>query len=240
MMDLLFWNNLNSNIKINSTHKQYYGKYLWRVLLKVPGGRLIYSKFDSLDEAIEHRRAQEVRLINWGGSWIQRRCVVDVVNQGLLYRLREYQKINKHVRIRVEEPWIQVYAETESDLKGFALHFDQYPGIFHEMHGVDDPERALILKSDSIIVSTPPKWRYKIMLRDGMMEVSVKKSLLQYLVNLEDQVEVSSGTQHQLEREYNNLWGGFMYTNDLNIVTFINLISPGLIRKIHELVYLDQ
>lgn len=239
-MDTSFWNKLNPSIKIHSTHKQYYGKYLWRVLLKVQGGRLIYSKIDNLDIAIQNRRDHEHRMVNWAGSWLQRKRLSPSVDRELLERFREYHKNNKHVRIRVEEPNIQVYAETEVELKNFVQHFSQYPEIFREVHGVFDSVQEQILKSDKIITRVPNKWRYKVLFREGVIDAQIKLSILAYLDNLGDQVQVSESIRHQLERPYNTLWGGFIYLNDDSIITFINIMSPGLVRKIHELVYLDE
>jgi hypothetical protein len=51
---------------------------------------------------------------------------------------------------------------------------------------------------------------------------------------------ISKGCQEQLTKSFVYMWNVFFYTNDPNIIHFINLIAPDSIANIHELAVLDN
>ena len=67
-----------------------------------------------------------------------------------------------------------------------------------------------------------------------------KLQLLNYLKNLGEEVQLSKGTKNQLEGSLQYIWGNFFYVKDPKILTFISLIHPQFIRKIHKLVLVDK
>lgn len=241
-MDILFWNNLNAGLQLQPTAKRYFGKYFWRMCVRVPGGRLIHSKAEDLQVELELRRMTERRMINWGGSWAWRKNTLSQeVDLDLLSDIREFARTHQHaIKLRIEEPKLQIYTQDEQMLKSFAHLLGNNKIFIEEIHGVMDTDHESILESDAIICKHPVKYSHKVMLREGTCAPEIKQQILNYLESLEDLVDVSEGTKRELLKPFSSIWGAFFYTNDPSVITFLNLIQPGIVRKIHPLVYRDQ
>jgi hypothetical protein len=75
------------------------------------------------------------------------------------------------------------------------------------------------------------------LLRDGRYTAETKLQLKKYLENLgDDQIKVSKTGLDMLSRHAGFIWNLYFYTNDLSILTFLNLICPGIVANFHELV----
>jgi hypothetical protein len=84
-MDILYWKNKNYSIQFEETTKQFFGKYLYRIKLSVPGGRIIYENRDYA-EAVESRR--HFRQFNPGGYWGKGAYLNDIIDVELLHIIR--------------------------------------------------------------------------------------------------------------------------------------------------------
>jgi hypothetical protein len=74
-------------------------------------------------------------------------------------------------------------------------------------------------------------------MKDGRYSPEVKTQLLNYLVNVGmDQVKLPKTGFEMLSKSTGFIWNLYFYTNDLGVVTFVNLISPGIVSNSHELV----
>lgn len=238
-MDILYWNNLNPQIKFNHTVKQFYNQYLWRMIVQAPGGKLLYSKNPDLGQALEHRKNLS-RLYNHGGSWSQGNSIkLDLVDLNLLDSIRTIKIARAdQIKIRIEEPNIQFYAKDESTLKSVAQQLNSVDSIKNITGPADNTE--VILESGAIIRRTPVTYPYKIILRDGRYSPQVKQQLLNYLDALGDTVKLSKTCRDMLSRSHPSLWSVFFYTNDDKVATFISLIDPNLISNIHHVVNVDR
>lgn len=238
-MDTLYWNNIRLGMTYHDVSKQYYGKYLWKLVMNVPGGRLIYTK-QNLKQAYSYRMLPE-RFVNWGGSWMTRRNSVPVDFELLQILKSIHDSPEISLKFRVEEPKMQVYAEHEHDLKDFVQAIpEKYHYLVEELHGVSDLNQAKILKSDAIITNLAAHWKFKIIVRDTLMHEDSMKAMLNLLHNLTSEIKPSAKFVKHLEqyqhRTQSIVWGGFVYTNDDNVAVLMNLIEPGIVRKIHPLV----
>jgi len=236
-MDLLFWNNYKG-VLIQDTQKQFYKKFLWRLVVRAEGGRLLESKSASLQDALTARR-ETAKAYNYGGSWGWRgNNHLNNVNIDLLETIREIKSKNTDIRVRVEEPLIQFYAETEEELKLVAVRLSTFDCVT-AISGPNDVT-ADILKSGGIVIKKKSDFPYKIIFRDGRYTADVKLQLLDFLLAQGEDVKISRGVQDMLKKSYPSIWGVFCYTKDPQIATFISLIDPTLVSNIHELVYLGE
>jgi hypothetical protein len=235
-MDISFWTQFNPKIEIAHTTKKYFNQYLYKLVVYAPGGRTIESK--DIANTIEHRKVwdKDMNHFGWWGRKTRDLEDADIAFLEHIRQLKQDQTINK--RIRVEEPWIQIYTESEDDLVEIV---DQEPGLFkkyaHGLAGPEDSYIAEILNSGAIIKKTDNGYRYKVILKDGFYSQEVRGQLYNYFNTADKEtVKITGGLSRALQSPGGYMWSLYFYANDLAIITFLNLISPGLVTNIHELV----
>lgn len=241
-MDTSFWTNLNKNVICEHTKKQFYGQYLCKLVMQVPWARISQNHNDIRNE-IEHRKQHNNRRPNYGGSWYNHDNLSgEFASINQLTMVREIMTDYKStIRTRVEEPWVQFYARNEDDLKVITSRFDEISrSRILSISVPKDAEHAALLKDGDIILKKDNGFAYKIMVRDGMYQLETKMQLVNYLDSLGDDIQLSPGSRRQLVSSMKYTWGVFFYVKDPQLVTFLSLIHPRLIRKIHKLTVADQ
>jgi hypothetical protein len=241
-MDLLFWKPLVPNIICEPTRKQFFGKFCYKLVLKAFGGRVINDN-NTVSNSIAER-IQNCRTLNYGGSW--RGNPINDLQQANIQLLDELKSIkngyDNTIKIRIEEPWIQIYAVDEETLKCIAQRLIAVGGP-ESIISVSTPEsesHQTVLESGCIIVKKDNGYKYKVILRDGSYGTESKAALLNYMFELGDEIKYSHATYNQLSTNFSWIWGCYFYVNDLSLTTAIALISPGIIGKIHELKVIEQ
>lgn len=244
-MDTSFWINYHHKIKIDHTLKKYFGKYLYKLVVFAPAGRLINAK-GSIENAFELRQAAN-KHINYGGYWgWPARVAGDLTETNLefLSKIRDIRlDPNAGVRIRVEEPRIQIYAATDAQLQNLVTkHFTfEHRKYIESISGPEDAAAEQVLNSGAIIRKTDIGYKFKVILRDGKYEPHVKQSVLQYLTNLgPEQVYIPRGSLDMLQKSGNYIWNTHFLINDSNLLSFLHLICPGMVSNCHELVILPH
>lgn len=214
------------------------------MVVNCPGGRLIHYKGDNLSDALA-TRINYARSRNWGGSWMHNSDNLAYTNIEQIDNLRSIiQDFEETTRVRVEEPSIQIYSEDEDTLKEIAMRI--LPEFQSEIQLVQIPssdETVALLKDGKILTKPSSKieYRYKIVLRDGTYDADVRQQILNYINNLDkSDIKASAGTLHKLSRAHSYLWGAFLYINDTKILTFLNMICPGIVANIHELAKVEE
>ena len=240
-MDTSFWIQYNPKIEVTHTTKKYFGKYLYKLVVYCPAGRLIDSKPTvSMADALAHRR-EVTKSINHGGWWGNRYSRdIDNANVEFLSQLQ----IIRHdrslgIKLRVEEPRIQIYADSMDKLENLVnTYFDSKWNIFVEsVAGPKDSEAEAVLNSGAIIRKNDVGYQYKIIIRDGRYTAETKTSLLNYLTNLEPgDIKLPSSGREMLTKSNGFIWNMYLYTNDPSIADFLNIISPGIVSNCHKLV----
>lgn len=236
-MDTSFWIQCNPKITVEHTTKKYFGRYLYKIVVYAPAGRLIDNK-DPLDQALAHRK-DVTKHINYGGYWGHRANKdLDRANLPLLEVLRDLRKNADNIKLRVEEPRIQIYAKTESELKDLiSSHFQPFTTNIESFAGPADVDAEIFLNSGAIIRKTNNGYSHKVILRDGRYTNDIKSSISQYLNGLgEDLVGVPASCQDMLVKSSGYIWNAYFYTNDPSVIMFLNLMHPGLVLNCHELV----
>lgn len=237
------WTKLQPDIRIEETRRLYYGKYLYRVRLNLSCARAVLMGPElSIHEAV-HRLVNN-RLYNPMGSWRSNLSYPTQEEIDCLSSLRDLKKSNKNIKIRIESNNVDLYSATEEELyktiEGHKFYRDYVTGI-----SMPSEKNRAILLSGKQLVSGPVKYQYKVMLRDGTYTSAELNSVHDYLVGCSDVVKVTKGCKKQLEIKETNrpnawIWSCYFYTNDIKICTFIQIISPRLIRNYYELVACEQ
>jgi hypothetical protein len=241
-MDTSFWTQRNPNIGIEHTTKKFYGKYLYKLVVYCPAGRLISSSGELADE-LQYRKEFNY---NHGGSWYRRTqsTTLSSARIDLLESLRTLKTLNlPDLKIRVEEPRIQLYSTNIQQLENIISNYlSVAPTSYIEtISGPADDDAETILNSGAIIRKNDTGYRYKILLKDGFYSLESKRNMLDYLQNIgPEQVRVPRGTYFMLNSNSQYIYGCYLYANDLNITTFLQIINPGIVTNSHELVVIPH
>ena len=237
-MDLSFWNQLNPNIVFEPTRKKFFDKYLCKMVINCPAGRLVNDNKDNI-EWLLRQRMEYARSRNWGGSWASSNYGITGANADQIRNIRSIRyEYGDTIKIRIEEPRIQIYADDEFSLKLIALRID--PEFTSSITGIQAPENdeQLVLLNEGKIITkkaTKIEYKYKVFLRDGDYDIDSKNSMFSYLMNLGDDVKISPSSIMKFNNTHKFLWGVVLYVNDPDILTFLSVIQPGIIGRIHEL-----
>ncbi len=242
-MDTLFWIQCSPNIRVEHTSKKYFNKYLCKLVVYAPAGRLIESK-EPIANGINYRK-QIVRSVNHGGSWWashhdRQEAMLDQADVEFLEFLRSARQTKLlGIKLRIEEPLIQIYCNNEDTLKELvSQHF--WPKWQRKyIESVSAPataEAADLLNTGAIIRKTENGFRYKVLVKDGHYGAATKESIRQYLQGVGlDNAYMPKGFEKQLLKG-NYIWSGYFYINDTSLLSFLELIRPGTVTNFHELV----
>jgi hypothetical protein len=239
-MDTSFWKNLSPNINILESTKQFYNQYYFRLDIHAPGCKSI--RCDNVSYDIERRR-NWVRDYRRQGSWWNKQLAeyLQEADIGFLYSLKDLYYEYPDVKIRTEEPKISVYATDELVLQSVAESIDpDYRDKLAAITGPASEEVKALLNQHVVLVKKPPKYRYRIWLREKQFSNDVRQQVLAYLDSLGDLVRMSNHARENLSKPYDWIWGTNFFTNDQHVATFLTLIHPDLIREVSELVCLDN
>jgi hypothetical protein len=228
-MAISYWADLNHLIKFENTKKQYFSRYLWRLVYRIPRVSVVSDRYvtDIVDYLHEVKR--DSSSYNSTSYWAD--ADIDVLS-----RLRVVVNDNKHrAKFRTEGDLLQVYTETEQDLIDIAKEINQYRSIKTVTGPQPGTEDAL---RNGVVYMSKIDYKYKIVLRDGNYPLEIKRNILAQL-RAHDDIKIPSSLAQMLVKKYPALWGGYFYCNDDRIATFLTLMSPGIIGKIHAVEHLQ-
>jgi len=240
-MDSLYWNKLIPDIQVLPTTQLFFKQYVYRLELLAYAGKCINNSV-AIEESLAYRKMNH-RQINYGGSWVakSKENVKNSDVEWLKYLQKFKQTLDSNFKIRVEEPKLQIYSESEEDLYEFVRAL---PAEYRKyVVSVSKPESSaaenLILSGKKIQRKTPT-YRFKLLFRDGSYDMDVRRSVLQYLESIDTLVRIPVHFKEAFTRPYNAIWDCYLYSNDVKIATFIQLINPNLIRSIIEMATVDE
>lgn len=240
-MDSLDWKTLNSNIVIKETKKKFYNRFLYSLKLYCPAARIILNPNNvDISHAVLSRLEFE-RVYNYGGSWRgaiharYRSYNADIEIKQLEY-LREIKNKFDDIKIRIEDPYVQLYANSEEILYDIAkVNFADYVNRLHSVQKPKDANTKKLLESGSIIIKNPINYRYKFVCKSGTCKN--KTAILNYLYNLGDEIKASDSIWTLLENNAHDcIWNVWFYANDPNIADMLNIIEYNFVTNIHEVV----
>lgn len=237
-MDTSFWIKCNPEVTIDHPVKKYFGRYLYRLTIKAIGGRLIDAK-GSIKQNKQRRieRYKNVHAYSWFARQNQN---IELADVSLLIQLRALKEVRKDLNIlfRIEEPVVNIYAESNEQLQQLVEQYLQgYESTVSVISGPKNTETEHILNSGAIIRKKDNGYKYKVILRDGQLPLATRTSILDYLENLGNElVHIPHSTYVMLRKEHGWIWNCYFFTNDIDILSFLSLISPGLVSNYHSLV----
>ena len=238
-MDLSFWTQLNPKIIYEPTRKMFFNQYLCRLVIDCPASRLVNSKQPDMHWLLRER-IESARYLNKGGSWRAALLNKDLEKARVdqLENLRSIRiDYDDTIKFRIEEPNVGIYAESEDELRVVATRISsEYRSNIQSVQFPENDTQLALLKEGRIIVKPSSKieYKYKVMFRDGTYTHELKQQILNYIDGLGADAAVSKGTRSMLSKQYPYIWGCFAYFNDISALTFLTIICPNIVLKIHE------
>jgi len=245
-MDTLSWTSLTPAIKIVGTKKKFYGLYLYKIVLRVPGARLIAKSIatgsdvpmaDVLAEQIT--TCQYASSYNYSWTYSRRLHELRAADSDQLDRYRALQQKAQPsvIKFRIEEPNLTIYSNDESALYSIA---QADPTSLKEVHRPVNAQAQAILERGEVIVNHS-MFSHKVVLRGSdHLDINTRETLYNYLVNLGDTVALTRSCVTNLSQR--KLWFTtcYFYTKDESVLTFVKLIAPNAISGIYKLSELSQ
>lgn len=139
------------------------------------------------------------------------------------------------IKIRIEEPFLTIYADDESLLLNIA---DPEKAAVTEFHRPSGTAAVAALNRGECIVKTATEYTHKVVFKELAIGAESKASIYNYLTGLGDIVKMTKGCERNLRE--NRFWftTSYFYTKDESILTFLNLIAPGVVAGIYKLTVL--
>jgi adenine-specific DNA methylase len=129
-----------------------------------------------------------------------------------------------------------LYSNDEAELKAF--HDDILPAYQNTLYAITGPKDAAhqqLLEAGHITGKNKKGYKYKVTMRDGRYDAHAKQQLVNYFDSLGDVVSVSKATRRSLENGHMYTFGIYIHTSDPTILSFVELILPGIVNKTYEI-----
>lgn len=239
-MDMLSWTSLNPTVKEVDTKKKFFGVYLYKIMINVPGCRLITeSRTDGLS-TIQERLDYRISLYkgsihNKYRSWHYARELENNARADQIeYFIDIKNKYPTEIKIRVEEPTLTIYGKDLNLLYHIASGI--YPERLEYVYKPRNQESEDALNNGEVITTKAAEYSHKIVLRDHVFnDIKMKYNIGDYLYNLGDEIQMTKSLKRNLTSNWSYFLGGYFYCKDDRTVTFINLICPNLVSGIYKL-----
>lgn len=240
-MDSLYWKKLIPDIKIVPSTQLFYKQYVYRLELQAYAGKCISSPA-TIEETLAVRKIS-YRQINYGGSWRSR------INRNLknadvawLKYLQTFRQANSNnLKIRIEEPAVQIYSSNEQNLIDFVRDLpNEFKKYVTSISRPESNQTMNLILAGKKVVKKQPTYEFKICFRDGNYNYNVRSDVMNYLNSLGDLVRIPEHFRDQFTKPYDTIWDCYIYSNDIKLATFIQLINPNLIRSIIEMAVVDE
>jgi len=244
-MDTLSWTKLAPTIKVVDTKKKFFNNYLYKVVIDVPAGRLMLNKSnDPMHYQIEELRQLIQNKTVYSTSWsaYSKQRQLHRLNRANADQLEYFKNIievyRDTVKSRVEEPKLSLYSADEATL---LLIAKKYKDDIIEVHRPLNNAAAEILNKGEIIVKRKIEYQYKVVFKEsGTFDADVREQVYNYLKNLGDTVKLTKSCEINLKTRKYWFTQTYFYTNNPDILTFLNIIAPGYISGIFKLTNLEQ
>lgn len=244
-MDTLFWKNLqykpaDHQIEIKQATKQFFNQYFYKLEIYAPGCKSIRCENIAVDI---DKRQRWVRDYKRQGSWYNKQLYkyLKEADVGFLASLRDLYYEYPDIKIRTEEPKISVYTTDELMIQSVANSIDpDHKNKIISITGPMNEEQKNILGNSTLLVKRPPKYKFRVFLKEKSFKHETRIQIFNYLNTLGDLVSMTPHTQESLTKSHDWIWGCYFYTNDKKVATFVTLINPDIIREVSEFVYMSN
>jgi len=238
-------------------HQSRFGKYFFKLVVSVPGASLvrelstridrILRQYDSLDQYIVARCVEQIswyqRVMSWRSlvdPWcLEQICVFRTLDKEYIKSIYDIvnKKYSKKIRIDGPNHEIAFYFENRSELTVF---LESFPAQYWDkiLHLENSLMLATELQHNQRVVTKRKTLPYKVFIRDQTRVTDNHRKLLKYLESLGPIVEIPNKIKRDFssvnpQTHYHNV---YFYTSDLSVLSFAEIIAPGILGRIQEIV----
>lgn len=237
----MLWSNLK--IHHNKSDKRFFQKYYYKLEIGLSLAPILRDRKNNLTrQVVADFSSKWMRVdYNYGGVWHYRgarytgaivqtndRDVDELVAVGTIVRAVP------ELKYTIEYSSLRIYSNDEAQLHSIATAIQEKTGRLGTYAGIWSPDKDTIDAIDSgyEILTKDPGYTHKVMLRDRFLDFEVKRQILHYLDSLDGVVKISPAVRAMLSSRGSYLYSGWFRTSDTSILSFLELICPGVVRKI--------
>jgi hypothetical protein len=239
------WHSYTTDENIFATAKMFYGKYLFKAEVEIPGAFYVrYAKgktFDKFVEMMDVNRLRRKEMLNDSIGvfryWKDKGNTLDNAVDRHLYDTYTFiaskKGIGKH---KIKQNTLHFYVTTPTELKEF-LDLMQWPihATINKIFMPADTASMNQLEQEVIFVKREPLMPYRIYVSSERFDVQTKTNILNYLNNFPDDIMLTKSLARGLA-DPRFLWlSGYLNVKDLSTLTFLKMISPKFVKKIYKL-----
>jgi hypothetical protein len=226
------WTKINPEIKISYTKKKFFNQFYYRLVVSLPGARLVCGAYKNFGKTLEEKVANYNDLYQKN---IYRYYQQDVANAD---RIRNfipiYQSRTNGIKFSFKSSTVTIYSDSEKHLYNIAA--EMTPNSCTDVSIVESTSTKKLLDKGYTIVKTKRSHPYKVMLKCTFAKASEKHMLKDYLANAGDDVKITKHILNRLGSDIKYFQGGYLYVNDIRIVDILRMISPNLIGPVNQVI----
>lgn len=216
------------------TNKLFYGKWLYRISTRVPGGNLIRIK--GID-AVRQYCTGNKHPLDYGGyqSFLYRRVLSKPLLLNYITLIEPY--INRDIKIRAEYDTVNIY------VKDYNLYQDIQNQLMPFVVNITEPDNdeelnTLLDSNKTVLCNKYPHgdYQYKIYFKP-VVPVAVRTTFYNWAKKYQnDQIYINKGTENYLTQG-KNIWGEHcVYLKDKKMIFMVVMAAQGYVKKTEEFV----
>jgi hypothetical protein len=240
-MDTSLWNKF-TDIKVLPTKKKFFGQYLYKVVVKAEGCRIVLNYNTSeVAGAIKRRIADNQELIeryksSWGGTSFRASLYTDYNTKQLEHYATVREKYGAQIKMRVEEPRLTIYCNDEQTL--YDIVNGDHMGYVLEIHRPRNDTDIKSLNNGELLVGYKQKYQYKVMLKDGINKHPNLPQIYDQLMSLGVLIKLPPSCRNLFKIGHQRFWmpSTFFYVMDEQTASYVQLLLPqGMVSGIYKL-----
>jgi hypothetical protein len=236
-MDTSLLIQLNPTAKIVPTKKLFYDHYAYKIKIYAPASTsLRYEAVRDYDAYIKKMIFNEAQFsIIRGVKYSTKYEDLKNASPSQLANLKKLVDENKDIiKFRTEEPNFILYSNDvallERVIAEYATHIIDVTLPNNENH-------LKLLNEGNVIKNEHNEFKYKFIL-GNFYNMKNKSQLMNIIKSAGDDVHLTDKTLKNISSGYS--YGGYMYANDNGVAMLFNMIQPGFVKKIYNMVSLSE
>jgi hypothetical protein len=237
-MDTLLWEKLTPTVKFNHCKKLFFNKFLYKATVFCPGSRLVVDVDDKAISVADKLKRRELLY----GVYLRNSSITPSIKSAVIAQLDYFLNLKRSksdiIKMRCEEPYLDLYCQNESQLFEIVDNSPMIKDRLLEVYGPKNAVEKRALLDGKIIMSKECNYKYKIILKNKC-DYDTRQALYKHLLKWGDQVSIPPGVVKNLNSAY-SYGEKYFYAMDKDIKMAIDIIDPNLITQIFPIHIKDQ
>jgi len=225
-----------------NSDKLFFKKYHYKLEITLALAAYLRSKTRELTKKSVWGYRDSLRNVsyNFGGSWhyysAHNSRVVDANNNEVneIIDVGTIARSIPNLKYIILDDSVHMFSDDEQQLYDIASRINKKVGRLGTYAAIWAPAPTMLaaIEAGHEILSKDPGYSHKVVLRDRLLGNQVKTQIYNYLMSLDEQIKVSAGVRLMLSNKGSYLYGCWFRTNEPSITTFLELMVPGIVKKL--------